>query len=224
MILPVHPVSLPSDLKGQQNGRLCLCLLKPVIFPGQGTSSLHLLAAEAWEYLTVAALQETGQVMTCTSLGDAYRSYNAQLQVFLQRAEPVSYNEWIAAESWRRRRFTYDNNSYWLFHENVSPVAVPGTSNHGWALAVDAALLVNGRVRSVTSNQLFFAWLAAPNQVQGVWAVGTGSNAESFGFSWEGQRDTNKKGAEPWHLRLVTGDQPTRRVLDTRAWFKAAAA
>lgn len=220
-LLAVHPVQMPPGLDGQKNGRLSVCSLRSVVFPYWGAASLYPTVADAAEMLMLAAKLETGQVMTCTSPADVYRTYQRQLDVFLDRAAPVTYAEWLAAEPWRRRVFAYDGELYWLFHEGVSPVAVPGTSNHGWALAVDFALFVNNRILNVRSNPLFWAWLAAPNLVEGPWRVGTGSHAESFGFSWEGERDLNKKGAEPWHLRYVLGDARTRRVEDMLAYVAA---
>lgn len=221
MLLPVHPVTMPDGLNGQKNGRLSVCSIRPVVFPYWGAMSLYPSAADAAEMLMLAAKLDTGQVMTCTSPGDVYRTWQAQLNVFLDRAEPVDYETWLAADSWRRRIFQYDGHTYWLFHEDVSPVAVPGTSNHGWALAVDFALFVNGRIVNIRSNGLFWGWLAAPGLVEGPWRIGGGSNAESFGFSWEGQRDLNKKGAEPWHLRYVMGDERTPRVRDMLAYIAA---
>ena len=58
----------------------------------------------------------------------------------------------------------------------VASAACPGTSNHGWGLAVDIyAVGAEGRLE----------WLL--------------DNAARFGWSWELQ-------SEPWHIRYVLGD------------------
>jgi len=66
-------------------------------------------------------------------------------------------------------------------------------------LAVDVSVFKGGVQRSVTSVPAVWDWLVA--------------NAVSFGFSWEGARP-GQAGWEPWHLRLVTGDEIPNRVLD----------
>ena len=74
--------------------------------------------------------------------------------------------------------------------------AVPGTSNHGWGLAIDVAIDADGDegfewpVKSVDSKTV--AWLL--------------KNADRFGFCWEVQ-------SEPWHLTYYVGDVVPAAVL-----------
>jgi LAS superfamily LD-carboxypeptidase LdcB len=68
----------------------------------------------------------------------------------------------------------------------MAMLATPGKSNHNLGLAVD--------VHSASEPKRL-NWLIA--------------NVKDFGFSWE------VVPSEPWHLRLVTGDNPTPAV---QAW------
>lgn len=195
MTLPVHPIVFPSDLANQQNGRLNACSLQSVMFMGVGHASLHPLAARAWSALVVSALAQTKANMTITSVADAYRSFDQQLTVFKQRYRET-YNPLTCTLDSPR----YYQNKRWYKLKRVAPVATPGKSNHGWGLAVDAALWNSALHKpvSVTSNSTFWTWLQR--------------NAESFGFSWELQ-------SEPWHIRYFAGDKVPQRVLDVEKFL-----
>jgi LAS superfamily LD-carboxypeptidase LdcB len=69
----------------------------------------------------------------------------------------------------------------WYLKKGMAPMAVPGTSNHNWGIAIDIANASGKRLD----------WLLA--------------NAHRFGFSWELQ-------SEPWHLRMVCGDNVPEAV------------
>jgi hypothetical protein len=71
----------------------------------------------------------------------------------------------------------------WYLKLGVAPMATPGKSNHNWGLAVD--------VHSA----------GEPKRLN--WMI---ANVKEFGFSWE------VVPVEPWHIRLVTGDNPTPAV------------
>lgn len=97
-----------------------------------------------------------------------------------------TYRDWAAQAS------AY---SAYVAGEKSAPVAEPGTSNHGWGLAVDLA--------SIESGGPEFAWLR--------------KNAGSFGFSnpWvEGPQDTDS--VEPWHWEYAQTD-----VGDVKGGFTA---
>lgn len=190
-----------------------------MFLPGIGMGTLHPLAARCWNMLHWAGLSETGVTMTATSNADDYRSYDLQLRVFLERYTPtyVPFRNVLSD-----RRYGPDG-ALWYKRVAVSPVASPGTSNHGWGCALDGALWVQNfsgswGIRSYQSNILFFAWLSNPGwfPVGHPWRLGTGSNAESFGLSWELEK-------EPWHLRMVRGDDVAQRVLDMEAYMGIAA-
>lgn len=66
----------------------------------------------------------------------------------------------------------------------MAMLATPGKSNHNLGIAIDVNSA--GEAKRLT-------WLI--------------ENVKDFGFSWE------VFPSEPWHLRLVTGDNPTPAVL-----------
>jgi hypothetical protein len=66
----------------------------------------------------------------------------------------------------------------------MAMLATPGKSNHNLGLAIDIAS---------ASEPKRLNWLIA--------------NIKDFGFSWE------VVPSEPWHIRLVTGDNPTPAVV-----------
>ena len=72
----------------------------------------------------------------------------------------------------------------WYLKKGMAMLATPGKSNHNLGLAVDV---------SNASEPKRLNWLIA--------------NVKDFGFSWE------VVPSEPWHLRLVTGDNPTPAVM-----------
>ncbi len=73
----------------------------------------------------------------------------------------------------------------WYLRKGMAMLASPGKSNHNLGLAID--------VHSA-SEPARLRWLV--------------QHVKDFGFSWEVL-------SEPWHLRLVTGDNPTPAV---QAW------
>ena len=72
----------------------------------------------------------------------------------------------------------------WYLKKGMAMLATPGKSNHNLGIAVDVHSA--GEAKRLT-------WLS--------------ENVKDFGFSWE------VFPSEPWHLRLVTGDNPTPAVL-----------
>lgn len=200
MAIVFKPVKMPGNLAGQSNGKLGPCHLRPVFFPGVGNRDLHPLAADAFECMAVACLADTKQKLTTVG---AYRSYARQEAVFLERYTPT-YNPLINVTTSKR---TW-NGKTWYLRRKMAPVAVPGTSNHGWGIANDVAIYSGGKIIGITAIASVWSWVQA--------------NAESFGLSWEGARP-GQPGWEPWHLRYVAGDAVPQRIQDMKAWFAAAA-
>lgn len=197
----------PAGIDLSKNGRLSPDQLQGVILPGTGLGHLHPAAARNWGLLAVIATAETGQAMSATSIVDTYRPYGIQEAAFVQRYQ-LTYIPGASTKYWQGKT--------WYLKKGMAMAAVPGTSNHGLGLAIDMALWVQGangqwRIVSITSNGLFWAWLTAASLAPAPYRIGTGSNLESFGFSFEAQ-------SEPWHIRLVSGG-PTQRVLDIEAFF-----
>jgi len=147
--LPIRPVKLPKDLAGQSNGALSPTLLRPV-----DGGKLHHLAAAAWKAM-VRAAKSDGITLKPTSAADTFRPLEVQERGFLNRYDNTKRMS---------KPRTYRGKLYWLKPGNA-PMAVPGTSNHGWGLAVDVANIDQAKVE----------WLL--------------KNAASYGFSWELQNE-----------------------------------
>lgn len=185
MTLPIAPVTLPSDLAGQANGRLAPGLLRAV--PGGG--QLHHLAARAFAALADAAMVNASMGLTYT-YGGCYRTYSQQETLFRSRyavGGPGGGCKGWNGQTWCKKS------------SNLATAATPGTSNHGLGLAIDTAYdsdLSDGvgpdDAAAVTAHP-GWPWLLA--------------NAHRFGFSWELQ-------SEPWHIRYVTGDAIPAAVLE----------
>ena len=197
MALPVTAVVMPADLINASNGNLATPPLTAVDFPGRGQGRLHVNAWRAFRAMANACLVATGMVLTVTSVADAYRSYKNQLTAFLARYEPVSATTYYLTSKSKRKHWPNAKNlgyssNYWRLKPGYAMVAVPGTSNHGWGLALDIAIVLNGGVAGVY-NSACWQWLLA--------------NAAKYGFSWEAQ-------SEPWHVRYTAGDNIPQAILD----------
>lgn len=147
--LPIKPVNMPRDLKKQANGNLDAKLLKDIT-----GGKMHHLAAQAFSAMEAAAKKDK-ITLRPTSVADAYRPLSVQERAFLAR-----YDNKVRATRprlWKGKR--------WYLKPGNAPVAVPGTSNHGWGLAVDIASIDQKKVE----------WLL--------------KNAKTFGFSWELQNE-----------------------------------
>lgn len=182
-MFPVRTVSRPACLTGQSNGRLDPSIL--VATPGQaGGQEVRLVApaARAWRALTAAALQ-AGHVLKPTSLHDSYRPYEVQERIFRQRYT----TDYLAG-----RPFKSWNGQRWYQRPGTAVAAVPGTSNHGWGLAVDTGEERDSDLGTESLDDPTLRWLL--------------DNEERFGFSHEVQ-------SEPWHLRCFSGDDIPQAVL-----------
>jgi hypothetical protein len=117
--------------------------------------------------LRTAFLAHFGKSLVVT---DGYRSYQSQVDVFTAR-----YTKTYLAG----RPYKVWNGERWYQRPGTAVAATPGTSNHGWAQAIDFGSGVN---TSLTSPE--FKWMAA--------------NAPRFGWThpaWAKQAGT----LEPWH-------------------------
>lgn len=183
MPLPIRPVTRPLCLLGQQNGRIPATLLEDI--PGlEGGPTVRLVepAARAWRAMTAAAFAD-GVVLKATSTSDTFRPYAVQERIFRERytTTPISGRR---PREWNGRR--------WYQKPGTAAAAVPGTSNHGWALAVDTGTERDGDAGTEPIDQRTLDWLL--------------DHAEDFGWSWELQ-------SEPWHLRYFAGDDIPAAVL-----------
>jgi hypothetical protein len=169
MKLPIGKLILPKDLKGVANGRVPSKLLRNIAPSGR----MHHLAAVSW-----SILQELGakEGLHLVHVGD-YRPYEQQLSLFKSRMKPFPD---VKRKTQVVRTF---NGDKWYLH-NGAPVATPATSNHGWGLAIDAALKLKGKkggVVSITTKPR----VACRTGLQFLLDV-----APSLGWSWELQSET----------------------------------
>lgn len=183
MTLPIHQVSRPAVLDGKANGKLPDSILRSV--PGQeGGPTVRLVepAARAWTALCSAARRE-GHILKATSASDSFRPYTDQERIFRARYQltPIAGAD---RRTWQGR--------VWFKKHGVAAAAVPGTSNHGWGLAVDTGTELDGDAGTESIDKATLNWLL--------------ENAERFGFSWELQ-------SEPWHIRYFMGDKLPSAVL-----------
>lgn len=181
MTLPIKPVKKPLDLVGKQNGRLTGKVLDTVA----PNLTLHHKAARAWTAMRAAAKKD-GVILDHVG---GYRTYDAQVALFKARYQttPTSTGEvktWNGVRYWRK--------------PGVASAAVPGTSNHGWGLAIDAALKVNNMIVSITGDPDG----PGPQKSGLAWLL---KNADAYGFSWELE-------SEPWHIRYYAGGRLPKAV------------
>lgn len=167
----IKPVKMPISLKGVESGKVPASLLRDI----QPTGKLHYLAADAWHAMREAALKD-GIELKPTSAGDTYRSYDSQKSAFLQRYVTTP----IDGTSTR----TFEGKT-WYLKKGMAKLAVPGTSQHNWGIAIDIHTA------------------AEPKRLK--WLI---ENVERFGFSWEVVPE------EPWHLRYTEGDNVPQAVKD----------
>ena len=180
----VLPIIMPTDLAGAKNGELPASVLRNIKAPN---GQLHRLAATAWNAMQLAAYFDGIELKHV----GAYRPFDQQIKLFRERytASPTGRTPQVTR--------TYQNTT-WYLKKGMAPAGTPGTSNHGWGLAIDVA--------SASGKRLD-------------WLLGDGfstSNALKFGFSWEVKDGAN---AEAWHIRYVCGDKLPQAVLDAIAAF-----
>lgn len=171
--LPVRHVVTPAVLAGKANGRLPASVLTrvPGVHGGADVLLVH-PAARGWKAMVAAAAAEGHQLKVAT-LGRSYRPYTEQEAIFRSRYYPSV----LGTKRWNGQR--------WRKRSGVAAAAVPGTSNHGWGLAVDIGEESDGDTGTEKISAAAVNWLI--------------DNAHLFGFSAELQ-------SEPWHWRWFTGD------------------
>ena len=174
--LPIARVSLPACLKGQSNGKVDPKLLKSC---GVTSGVMVEPAARAMKAM-MAAARAAG--FDPRHVGD-YRSYERQVQMFNERYSKTPIPG--------RPTKVWNGVTYWQ-KPNTAMSAVPGTSNHGWGLALDIAEERNGKPGIDSISDAFVRWLI--------------KNAATYGYSAE-------HNSEPWHWRYVAGDKIPAAVL-----------
>lgn len=194
LVLPIKPVKLPSTLAGAENGKLNPLILRKL--KSIPNALMELTAASAFDAMFFTAEKEL--VNSITDVGD-YRDFQAQLDLFISRYNPVSptvYNNCPSQHRkyWAQAKLYGYNSLYWTKkNNNLATAAVPGTSNHGWALALDIAEEYDTDVAPDPIRQKLVEWLV--------------KNADRFGICAELQ-------SEAWHWRYYAGDNIPQAVKD----------
>lgn len=178
---------LPSALNGQINGRLDKALLSPVKTGGKMFKD----AATAFNAMYNAA-KAAG--ITLRNIGD-YRSFDGQLQMFLDRYEPAKPND----PRLKKRGVVirkYDGKT-WILKKGKAPSAAPDPtgktgSNHGWGLAIDLAVEgKKGAIVALAADKKALKWMCV--------------NAPLYGFYLQGS-DPKSPEFEAWHWQYCMGD------------------
>lgn len=141
MAFTIIPVSRPGLLSKSENGRIDPSLLRPL---SGGVGALVEPAQRAWDAMRAAALAD-GIELSPTSSADAYRPYAVQERTFTNRYSPTP----LAGRPTR----TWQGRTWWQ-KPGTATSAVPGTSNHGWGLAVDVANANGERLDWIVANCL----------------------------------------------------------------------
>lgn len=185
--LPIVPMKRPSTLNGKENGKLPDSILVSI---GVGTAKMEKTAARSFIAMFAEARKAGFEIK---EVGD-YRTFEEQKDLFVSRYSPVTKlvfdqvsrdvkKVWSDAQKygynspyWAKKRI---NGSY------PATAASPGSSNHGWALALDVAEEYDNDSAPDPIRDKFIKWLI--------------ENAGKYGISAELQ-------SEPWHWRYFAGD------------------
>jgi len=149
--LPIPNVTLPAVLNGKSNGQLPSAVLWTTPSDTGGPAvTLVEPAARAWRALVAAALEHYSWPIRATSTADSYRSYAQQEALFRARYRTTKPDGATESRTWQGRQ-------WWLVPGKAS-AAVPGTSNHGWGIAVDIANVTTDRLRWLTTAAWIYGW------------------------------------------------------------------
>ena len=148
----------------QRNGQIDTILLVDV--SGRG-DYLEPTAAAQFKRMQAAIWRDIKFNLQPAAGSSANRPLATQIEFFTARYTKVSYNTGL-----------WWNGSYWTKKAGVSVAAIPGTSNHGWARAIDLNI-------SQLDRQAW-AWMLA--------------HAGEYGYSWA----TGKASGEDWHWECLT--------------------
>ena len=187
---------MPSSLNGVSNGDLPEGLLRSV---GKG-GKLHVNAARAFEALRADAKKHGFDLVY--TWGGTYRPLAAQVSLFERRYD----SDYVEGRNVKTGSRTWNGHRYYK-KKNVAAAATPGTSNHGWGLAVDMAL-DSDRADGLDPDDAVYIGPA----LNYLW-----SRAADFGWSWELPK------SEPWHLRYVAGDNIPAAVREYERLLSAGA-
>lgn len=158
---PVVPITRSALLNGQSNGQLSPGILTtlPGVAGGAPITLIH-PAARAWGAMAAEAAK-AGHVLKAGAASNSYRTYAEQERIFRARYR-TAYKANTDVKVW--------NGVRW-YRWYGATAAVPGTSNHGWAQAVDGGEERDGDAGAEPFDAATLEWLRV--------------NAVRFGWSWE---------------------------------------
>jgi len=165
MKYPYMKLVTPTEVKKASNGKLAPAILSKVKCGGQMWHN----AAVAFNVMYDAA-KAAG--IKLQNIGD-YRPYEAQLSMFRDRYDSKDHGKNV--------KRTFEGKT-WYLKPGKSPSASPGTSNHGWGLAIDLNV-----TNPKTAN-----WLC--------------ENGPKYGFYLQGN-DPKSPEFELWHWQYCLGDK-----------------
>lgn len=202
--LPVRTVSYEDHVKDWGNGKIPLENL--VVIGDRGW--LFGNAARAYNALAFMCLS-IGLPLTYT-FGGTNRTYADQLNLWYQRMV-TEKTPWGIDKATGQPIFKTKvwNGVTWYLKAGLAGCAIPGTSNHGWAIAIDTAF----------DPYPFDADGISPADAEAITSHPQWPKfkefAEACGFSWE---DTS----EPWHIRYCLGNAVSQLILDVEAMIAGA--
>lgn len=171
-----------------QNGRLpdsVLVTLKPLASVGGSDVRLLLPAARGFCAMRWTALA-AGHKFKPTSAFDSYRPYSVQEATFRARYSPTRPAGSPGSKVW--------NGVRWYQKPRTAMAAVPGTSNHGKACAIDLGEERDSDSAAESLDTPTLNWLL--------------TNEDMFGFYH------SVGPSEPWHTDWYKGDVIPKAVLD----------
>jgi D-alanyl-D-alanine dipeptidase len=194
---PVEKVVLPKEVEKVGNGNLTPKMLATVKCGGK----MWTKAAEAFNALYDEALAAGHKLR---NVGD-YRPFGDQLAMFNDR--------YSAKDQGRKPQITRNyEGKVWYLKPGKAPSGTPGTSNHGFGLAIDVGIEVKGKLLSIGGTKAY-DWMC--------------ENAPRFGFYLQGAPTKDGKPNpeyEAWHWQYCLGDKQPPYLSEGAAPAPASAA
>jgi len=198
--LPINNnVVRPSTSKAYENGKLPLSVLTQVRNV-KTKCFVDLTAARAFEACFDLGIKMLG--ITIKDVGD-FRTFQEQINLFVDRYIPVSKDSYDDTPTEHRKIWlaasTYGYSSqYWIknyakFGYWPATAASPGTSNHGYGLALDIAQEYDDDTSPDPITEAFVGWLCLYAPRFGIYA---------------------SLKSEKWHWQYIRGDDIPQAVLD----------
>lgn len=201
--LPINNnVVRPSTSSQYSNGQFPSSALVQV--PNVRTKCLtDRTAARAFEACFALAIKMLG--IEIKDVGD-FRTFQEQINLLVDRYIPVSKARYDATPSQHRKIWAQATNYgyssvYWIknydkFGYWPATAATPGTSNHGYGLAIDIAEEYDNDSSPDPITEAFVGWLCIYGPIFGIYAT---------------------LASEKWHWQYIRGDQIPQAVLDYEA-------